>query len=147
VTLVAMVVGVALGCFSLRRILFLAAAAAPPRAVRETAPGELPALAVIVPACNEARGIDPTLSALAAIDYPSERLFVVLVDDRSDDDTAVHRLAGGRPPRAGPARTARKAARRRGGPGAHWRRSSSRPVTRTSARAPDYFRRSRRRVR
>jgi hopene-associated glycosyltransferase HpnB len=62
-------------------------------AVRD--PSEWPHVAVVVPARNEARQLPDTLPALLAQEYPG-RWEAVLVDDRSDDDTAetARRLDG-----------------------------------------------------
>jgi len=49
------------------------------------APPSWPALSVVVPACNEARGIEAALGSLLAQDYPD--LQIVLIDDRSTDGT------------------------------------------------------------
>ena len=59
----------------------------------EPASGFAPAVAVIVPAYNEAVGIEAAVRSLAGSDYPD--LEVVVVDDGSDDGTAeaVERLA------------------------------------------------------
>ena len=46
------------------------------------------AVTVVVAARNESRCIDACLSALSAQDYPADRVEVVVVDDRSTDDTA-----------------------------------------------------------
>lgn len=56
---------------------------APPRGLG----AEMPDLAVIVPAYNEAVGIERTVRSLAASDYPSFE--VVVVDDGSTDQTAA----------------------------------------------------------
>jgi cellulose synthase/poly-beta-1,6-N-acetylglucosamine synthase-like glycosyltransferase len=98
--LVAVPIVVALGCFAIRRALFLAVTAiAPRRRPRAADACDPPPLTLVVPACNEAAGIDATLEAIAALDYPAERMEVVLVDDASDDATAVHleRWAAARP--------------------------------------------------
>jgi hypothetical protein len=89
VTLVAGLVVLVLGALAVRRLLLLGAAALP---ARPTPPGAepLPNVALVVPACNEAAGIDATLAAIARLDYPADRLFVALVDDCSDDATAEH---------------------------------------------------------
>ena len=87
-TVLAALVGTLLACFSLRRVVFLLAAAAPPRPVGDVR-DDPPALAVVVPACNESAGVESTLAALAAVDYPPARLWIVLVDDGSDDDTGA----------------------------------------------------------
>jgi hyaluronan synthase len=51
-------------------------------------PGDYqPSVMVIVPAKNESSVIYETARALDGLDYPSEKLRVVLVNDGSDDDT------------------------------------------------------------
>ncbi len=88
-TILVAVVVAALGCFALRRVVLLCAAMLPARGVAPLG-DDLPDVTLIVPACNEAAGIDATLEALARLDYPAERLVLVLVDDCSDDRTAAH---------------------------------------------------------
>lgn len=63
-------------------------------AVHEPA-AELPSLAVIVPARNEADGIETCLAGLLAQHYPRDRLDVFAVDDNSSDGTAaiIQRMA------------------------------------------------------
>ncbi len=48
----------------------------------------LPTVTVVVPAHNESQNIDTCLSALSAQDYPAGHTEVIIVDDRSTDDTA-----------------------------------------------------------
>lgn len=84
--LVAGLVVVVLGVLSVRRLLLLGAAVVPARRPAP-APGVWPSVTLVVAACNEASGIDATLAAIARLDYPDDRLFVVLVDDHSDDAT------------------------------------------------------------
>ena len=52
-----------------------------------------PSLAVLVPAHNEEAVIEHALSALVDVDYPHERLRIIPIDDRSEDDTweIIHR--------------------------------------------------------
>ncbi len=62
-------------------------------------PARWPALAVLVPARNEAEALPRTLPALLAQDYPGDWR-VVVVDDRSADGTgAIARRLGGGDPR------------------------------------------------
>lgn len=49
--------------------------------------GTLPRLTVVVPARNEAANIGRCLAALAAQDYPTDRVEYVIVDDHSTDPT------------------------------------------------------------
>ena len=81
----AALVATALACFSLRRIGLLVAALLPRRAV--TGAVTLPSVLLVVAARDEADCVDSLLAALEAIDYPAERLFTVLVDDCSTDQT------------------------------------------------------------
>jgi hyaluronan synthase len=64
-----------------------------------------PACAVIVPAYNEGEAVARTIHALMALDYPADKLEVVVVNDGSTDDTWGHMsLAAGTYPdlRLGP---------------------------------------------
>ena len=56
---------------------------------------EWPAVSILVPARNEARVIVSTLEHLCALDYPPEKLEIVIVDDGSTDGTGdiVDRVA------------------------------------------------------
>ena len=53
---------------------------------RRVAPAELPQVAIVVPARNEADSIARSITSLLSQDYPA--LSIVLVDDDSDDGTA-----------------------------------------------------------
>jgi cellulose synthase/poly-beta-1,6-N-acetylglucosamine synthase-like glycosyltransferase len=46
-----------------------------------------PSLIVFVPAHNESRVVRDSMDALLTCDYPLERLRIVPIDDRSEDDT------------------------------------------------------------
>lgn len=48
---------------------------------------KLPTVSVIVPARNEDHNLEETLESLAAQDYPREKMQVVMVNDRSHDQT------------------------------------------------------------
>ena len=48
---------------------------------------DLPPVSVVLPVRNEGRHLRRCLDAIAAQDYPLDRLDVVIVDGRSDDDT------------------------------------------------------------
>jgi cellulose synthase/poly-beta-1,6-N-acetylglucosamine synthase-like glycosyltransferase len=50
---------------------------------------ELPRVAIVIPAWNEAAVIGRTLDHLARLEYPSGRLRAYVVDDASTDDTAA----------------------------------------------------------
>jgi cellulose synthase/poly-beta-1,6-N-acetylglucosamine synthase-like glycosyltransferase len=58
-----------------------------PRPLR-TDPGYLPSVSLIIAAYNEADVIERKLANVSALDYPPERLEVLVVADGSDDDTA-----------------------------------------------------------
>ncbi|MFJ5228803.1 glycosyltransferase [Kitasatospora sp. NPDC088391] len=86
------------GLYLLRHLVLLTSALHPkaefPRPKRE-----LPTVTVLVPCHNEARVVDGLTRALAALDYPADRLDVVFVDDRSADATGdlLERAAADRP--------------------------------------------------
>ena len=46
-----------------------------------------PTVCIIVPAKNESEGIYETAKSLNEIDYPREKISVIMVNDGSDDDT------------------------------------------------------------
>ena len=46
-----------------------------------------PAVSVLVPARNEARVINGTLDHLCSLDYPADRMEIIIVDDGSQDGT------------------------------------------------------------
>ncbi|MBU6490976.1 glycosyltransferase [Patescibacteria group bacterium] len=61
----------------------------PARATRAQGPGATtPTVAVIVPCYNEAATVAGTCDSLLALDYPKERLEIILVNDGSTDGTA-----------------------------------------------------------
>jgi cellulose synthase/poly-beta-1,6-N-acetylglucosamine synthase-like glycosyltransferase len=58
------------------------------RRLRDIVPAsQPPSLSIVVAARNEARGIEPAIRSLLALDYPSLELFVV--EDRSTDETGA----------------------------------------------------------
>ena len=60
----------------------------PARAARARVPGEAaPSVAVIVPCWNEATTVAATCESLLALDYPADKLEIILVDDGSTDAT------------------------------------------------------------
>ena len=60
----------------------------PARSARARQPGsETPTIAVVVPCWNEATTVGATVDSLLALDYPVEKLEIVLVDDGSTDAT------------------------------------------------------------
>ena len=56
------------------------------RAAADPADG-WPSVSIVVPARNEARVIAQTIRALVALDYPSDRVDITIVDDGSTDET------------------------------------------------------------
>lgn len=76
-----------LALISLRRLLFTGAALLPP--APEYSPPETtsPRLTVLVPCRNEQAVLPDTLAAWEKVDYPRDRLELVLIDDASDDAT------------------------------------------------------------
>jgi cellulose synthase/poly-beta-1,6-N-acetylglucosamine synthase-like glycosyltransferase len=48
---------------------------------------EYPAVTITVPAYNESRNIEKTVNSLLSLDYPKDKVFIIIVDDGSTDDT------------------------------------------------------------
>ncbi|MDE2889208.1 MAG: glycosyltransferase [Gemmatimonadota bacterium] len=81
---------------SLLCLIYVTVAGAIHRGLSRTAAGrnaELHDVTVVIPARNEAHRIEACLAALAEQTYPPERTDVIVVDDRSTDDTARRALA------------------------------------------------------
>ena len=59
-----------------------------------------PTIAIVVPAYNESEAVARTIHSCLGLDYPTEKLEVVVINDGSDDDTWEHmlRAAGGYAP-------------------------------------------------
>ena len=57
------------------------------RLPRNKAASELPAISVVVAARNEDKDLPACISSLLELDYPSDKLEIILVDDRSTDST------------------------------------------------------------
>ncbi len=51
------------------------------------AAGPLPRLTVIIPAYNEGAMVEKAIAAVAASDYPADRMEIICIDDGSTDDT------------------------------------------------------------
>ncbi len=69
------------------------------RATSHPVPDAAPRVSVLIPARNEARNIAACVESLARQEYPADALEVLVLDDRSTDDTAaiVERLASAYP--------------------------------------------------
>lgn len=67
------------------------------RDVPPLAPGEMPSVSVVIAARNEARGIEPALRSVLALEGPE--IEVIVMDDRSDDGTGgiLDRMVEGEP--------------------------------------------------
>ncbi len=76
---------VAILALTIRRGAYLLAALTPPRPQPPAA--DLPSVAVLVPARNESPVAGRVLDALSRLDYPADRLSVVLVADGCTDNT------------------------------------------------------------
>lgn len=50
-------------------------------------PASLPTVAVVIPCWNEERTVAGTIESLLALDYPKEKLSIIVVDDGSKDNT------------------------------------------------------------
>ncbi len=83
---------------TLRRAVFVGAALAPRRSA-DGLDAAVPSVALLVPGRNEDASVGSTLDAIARLDYPSERLVVVLINDGSSDGTGerFRRWAADRP--------------------------------------------------
>ena len=83
--LLAWLLAVVLVLLALRRLILMLASWRQPKPISPRP--DFPSITLLIPARNEAKSVDETLAAIAALDYPSDRLFVVLIDDGSDDGT------------------------------------------------------------
>ena len=81
--------GFVLLCFTARRLLFALAAASRSTADRSPDDATVPTVTLLVPARNEVTSAEAMLRSLAALDFPADRLTIVLIDDCSDDATAT----------------------------------------------------------
>lgn len=57
------------------------------RPIDSAEPDHAPLLTVIIPAYNEGPMVEKTIDSVAAANYPSDRLEIIVVDDGSTDDT------------------------------------------------------------
>jgi cellulose synthase/poly-beta-1,6-N-acetylglucosamine synthase-like glycosyltransferase len=57
------------------------------RVAQTTVPVSYPSVAIAVPCFNEEKTIRGTLSSLLALDYPKDKLEIIVVDDGSSDST------------------------------------------------------------
>jgi 1,2-diacylglycerol 3-beta-glucosyltransferase len=76
-------------------LLALLAAARPAPAPDDSTGAAVPRVAVLVPAHDEGSGVRPTVASLLALDWPRDRLDVVVIADNCTDDTAAHAAAAG----------------------------------------------------
>ncbi|MBL8046519.1 MAG: glycosyltransferase family 2 protein [Anaerolineales bacterium] len=76
-----------LGAFAVRRVLFTATLLLRQPALPALA--ELPSVLLLVPARNEAASLPGLFSALSQLNYPPERLKVLLINDGSTDATGT----------------------------------------------------------
>jgi cellulose synthase/poly-beta-1,6-N-acetylglucosamine synthase-like glycosyltransferase len=97
-TVLALLVVLGLLWFSARRLLLLAAALTPARPTSAAGDVDLPSITLAVAAHNEEHVARRLVAGLAALDYPSDRLSVVLVCDGCTDGTPalLREWAGGR---------------------------------------------------
>lgn len=87
VTAVAAATAALLVLFSLRRVVLLAASLARRRALPAMRDADLPTVTVLVPAHNEGPHVEDLLGALEKLDYPHDRLTLVLACDGCTDAT------------------------------------------------------------
>ena len=87
ILLIAMIVVAAIAALTVRRSAFLIASLRRPRPLPPAT--DLPSVAVLVPARNEATVAPRVLEALSGLDYPADRLSFVLIADGCADGTAA----------------------------------------------------------
>ena len=63
--------------------------------LREESDETLPSVSIVVPAFNNERTIAQTLKSLTNLDYPQDKLEIIVVDDASSDSTAEVALRSG----------------------------------------------------
>ncbi len=93
----AQVIAVVLLAISLRRVVLLIAACLPSPALSH--PAQTPTLFILIPCRNEAPSLPGLFAALDQLDYPRDRMRVVIVDDGSTDNTPdiARAMASSRP--------------------------------------------------
>ena len=60
-----------------------------PQPPRKAAPAELPSVSVVLAGHNEAVRLTPRVQNLLGVDYPADKLEIIIVSDGSTDDTAA----------------------------------------------------------
>jgi cellulose synthase/poly-beta-1,6-N-acetylglucosamine synthase-like glycosyltransferase len=60
-----------------------------PQKKLSNAAGKLPTVSITVPCFNEARTLEKTVASLLGLNYPKEKLSILIVDDGSTDDTSA----------------------------------------------------------
>ena len=78
--------------FTLRRLILLLTLLRPQLPITNYRITELPDILAFLPARNESASLPGLLHALDSLDYPRDRLRVVLINDGSTDDTAARML-------------------------------------------------------
>ena len=78
---------VVLAAFTVRRLIYGAAALFDPASIPPPTPDQWPDLLVLIPCRNEATVIGRLLDALSVQDYPKDHIRAILIDDASTDDT------------------------------------------------------------
>src|SRR5689334_19490461 len=56
---------------------------------RAIAPGRWPGVSIVIPTYNRARQLERCLASLLQLDYPSECMEIIVVDDASRDETGT----------------------------------------------------------
>src|SRR5688500_5943671 len=84
----------------LKLVVQVAAVSVSPAAGRPASPDDpdLPRYTVLVPLCQEAHMLPQLVQSLAALDYPSERLQVLLLLEEDDSATRAEAVALALPP-------------------------------------------------
>jgi cellulose synthase/poly-beta-1,6-N-acetylglucosamine synthase-like glycosyltransferase len=88
-TLATWLVALILLSFTLRRWLFMLVALLPDRVGPVDREPAWPDVLLLVPVRNEAEALPGLLAALSRLDYPEDKLTVLLIDDGSTDDSQI----------------------------------------------------------